>query len=711
MCTSAACAVVLLTHLVAAASVDVDPSAMVVAVVSAATTAKHGAKCLDGSPPAYKMRIGTGANATKFILFLEGGGWCFGVADCAKRRGGGLGSSSSYRPGTSKGDLGGVMAFSATTNPDFHTWTMVFAHYCDGSSFSSFRPDPISTAAGPMWFRGKANLDAILDELSSAHGMNAATELILSGGSAGGLAVYYHLDYVADFMRNQAPACRVTGFPDAGYFADLQAMGGGGYLYRGFFQTADSTAWNTTVSGGSNAACLAAETAAAPWKCLMAEYLTDHIVTPMFVMNAAFDVYQVQNILDVGCVPNNCSTAQISAIEGYRRDFLNSSIAHLVTRAQAGFGHGAWIDSCLVHEQNLDYCSGGNPHAYNCAGWLTTKIAGVTPQQAYSAWYRGDPGTKNVTIDAGATVENPTCPWSFTHARATHVDPAVSATAAAPPSPPPQPPPHLRFMSMYGLDPDAQHTFVNMNLEGSEQVKLDAWTKYNMTSFYGGLEGVFVRGVGLVSNWTAVLDGIINTSIAPNFGPGKAWRGVFLGDEICCRNVGCWANALQPVAARLHAALGPEAIIYTNECRTHLSKLKEVPKDIDLISVDVYNGYLPGENGTSEVASAKAVYEGRLFPKLQPHQRAMVVPGVMACSNLSFYPLAMQSTQIVAKLDGYLEWAKAEPRIAGFSPWHFLNRTGPQSGGACDMALGAVAMPGVVAKLKEIGQFIIAGQQ
>ena len=55
------------------------------------------------------------------------------------RRGGGLGSSKAYTPGSTTDDLGGVMAFNSTTNRDFHTWTMVFVHYCDGSSFSSHR--------------------------------------------------------------------------------------------------------------------------------------------------------------------------------------------------------------------------------------------------------------------------------------------------------------------------------------------------------------------------------------------------------------------------------------------------------------------------------------------------------------------------------------------------------------------------------------------
>eukprot|EP01046_Picozoa_sp_COSAG06_P054611 COSAG06_NODE_9782_length_1819_cov_1.097093_1_plen_97_part_10 len=63
-----------------------------------ATTAKHGAKCLDGTPPAYAIRRGQGPNASRFIIFLEGGGWCFSVAECAGRRHGGLGSSKGYQP-------------------------------------------------------------------------------------------------------------------------------------------------------------------------------------------------------------------------------------------------------------------------------------------------------------------------------------------------------------------------------------------------------------------------------------------------------------------------------------------------------------------------------------------------------------------------------------------------------------------------------------
>ena len=320
---------------------------------------QHGAKCLDGTPPAFRYRRGTGANASRFIVFLEGGGWCFGAAECAGRAKSSIGTSDNFENCT---DMGGVMSINATENPDFHTWTMVFVHYCDGASFTSGRPAALPFASAPhgqLWFRGRANLNAVFDVLLNSYGMAKADALVLSGGSAGGLAVYLNIDHVAQLMRKAAPQARVVGFPDAGYFADLAtAQNTSDYWYREQFQYADATAWNSTASGGTNEACLTAMASAAAsagvkndqaWRCLMAEYVTDFIETPLYVMNGAFDVYQVQNILRVGCVPQACTAAQLDAISGYRKAFISQSLKHLTARA-GKVGHGAYIPSCLIHE-------------------------------------------------------------------------------------------------------------------------------------------------------------------------------------------------------------------------------------------------------------------------------------------------------------------------------------------------------------------------
>ena len=74
-------------------------------------------------------------------------------------------------------------------------------------------------------------------------------------------------------------------------------------------------------------------------------------------------------------------------------------------------------------------------------------------------------------------------------------------------------------------------------------------------------------------------------------------------------------------------------------------------------------------------------------------------------------PLDAQAEQIVIKLDGFFKWAKNDPKIRGFNPWHFNNRSNPQLPGWWDQRLGASSMPSVVLKLREIGQFIIHNEE
>jgi hypothetical protein len=303
---------------------------------------------------------------------------------------------------------------------------------------------------------------------------------------------------------------------------------------------------------------------------------------------------------------------------------------------------------------------------------------------------------------------------------------------------------HLKYMSYYGFNPPLMHGWVNMGLEAGLDVKLKAFQTFGIPSFYGGLPAepaagaIFKRGVGLADGWEASLEALVAKDVTPNLGKDKALRGVFLGDEICCMNATCWETALEPVTKKLRTLLGPDALIYTNECANH--DIKEVPKEFDLISVDVYAGekrkrpgvflrhlyikvillprqardkhrestqtrgrflagFKPGTKGMDEVTAAKKMYD-IIFPKLHDHQKVMLVPGTFACSNLTYFPLDGQAKNLVEKLDGYFDWAKSDERIAGFNPWHFNNRSNPQSGPPCDMELGAVAMPSVYKKLQ-----------
>lgn len=129
---------------------------------------------------------------------------------------------------------------------------------------------------------------------------------------------------------------------------------------------------------------------------------------------------------------------------------------------------------------------------------------------------------------------------------------------------------------------------------------------------------------------------------------------------------------LSSVADRLRLKLGPRAVLYTNECSV-MSTWPSIPISLDYISIDFYDEH--NTNGSHEVYLNKQYYTKTIFPKLHPHQGVFFVPGIFAsdpvhctAGNVSC-PLDAQAQQIVEKLDGFFEWAKVEPRVAGFNPW------------------------------------------
>ena len=80
--------------------------------------------------------------------------------------------------------------------------------YCDGASFSGLRTDTLPARGDPrlrLHFRGLANLDAALDALFALHGLADAKEVLVTGGSAGGMAVFLHADRIAARVRMSAP--------------------------------------------------------------------------------------------------------------------------------------------------------------------------------------------------------------------------------------------------------------------------------------------------------------------------------------------------------------------------------------------------------------------------------------------------------------------------------------------------------------------------
>ena len=91
-------------------------------------------------------------------------------ANCAVRRNTPLGSSSSYPPSIPNTGYEGGLGFLSTNTSisAFANWAVAYLKYCDGGSFTGTRhePEPArNNSGGPIWYRGKFNLEAQLDLL------------------------------------------------------------------------------------------------------------------------------------------------------------------------------------------------------------------------------------------------------------------------------------------------------------------------------------------------------------------------------------------------------------------------------------------------------------------------------------------------------------------------------------------------------------------
>ena len=176
--------------------------------------------CLDGSD--YGVYFRGNAKSTKWTVFLEGGGWCYNERDCLARAmisspTADAGQGSSTRWGPTSGC--GCMNVNEDGTID-DTCNCLFLPYADGASFSGYRAEPWAVkGGGNLTFRGIKNLYAGLD-FAEEHGLEKATDFVLTGGSAGGLSTFIHADRVAAHVARVAPNARIRAAPFTGFFLD-----------------------------------------------------------------------------------------------------------------------------------------------------------------------------------------------------------------------------------------------------------------------------------------------------------------------------------------------------------------------------------------------------------------------------------------------------------------------------------------------------------
>lgn len=362
-----------------------------------------GAKCLDGSRPGfYFAPASTAAANTSWVLYIKGGGWCYDEKSCLGRAATELGNATMF-PSTF--EFSGMMDSNASVNPTFYDFNRVVLWYCDGASWSGDREKPTNVDGTDIWFRGRRNLVAIIRYLMETKGLDRATDVLLSGGSAGGLSTFLHADYVKTLLPSTVK--RYKAAPVSGFFLLHDSFAG-----EPVYPSEMEYVYNMqNSSGGVNARCAEAAASGAfmPWKCIFANYSYSYTEAPIFPLNSAIDSWQMGNVFkfDKNCAKEefkHCTADQINSLNGYMSDFLRDMTS---SPAFSKAGNGAFVESCLEH------CG-----TQTEAGFDGYTIQGVTAKQALGAWWNSPvdtPAAKNTYVP-GCTLSdtpphqcNPTC--------------------------------------------------------------------------------------------------------------------------------------------------------------------------------------------------------------------------------------------------------------------------------------------------------------
>jgi len=258
---------------------------------------------------------------------------------------------------------GGYFSVDPNQNPLMYNWNAVELRYCDGASLSGDKATPTVVGNTTLHFRGRAILDAEIKSLLQERGMYKATDVVVSGCSAGGLATFLHCDHWADAISKATNGgAKVACMPDSGFFLDEDRAPTYGSKMRNVFKFQESS------SNGLNAACVAAHKATGdPEKCIFAQWTSEHIKTPTFPLQSIYDSWQTGNVMgkDTDAVQNEFGRNVTSLVKSL---FLKQP------------QHGIFLDSCHHH----------------CGAWNGPVIDGMNSSFALKEWYeKGSPALAN----------------------------------------------------------------------------------------------------------------------------------------------------------------------------------------------------------------------------------------------------------------------------------------------------------------------------
>jgi hypothetical protein len=185
------------------------------------------AVCNDGSPAVFLFRKGFGVAASRWVIYIDGGGQCYTQQTCIQRQEthpATFISSVPYSTGAKTfTPIAGILSPNPALNPDFYDANQVQIDYCssdywmgeqDGNAAMTSAQILASHNVNNWYFDGHAIIQAVIQTLQQQYGLNNATDVLFAGGSAGAVGVFMNADYISGLLPLTT---RFVALPDSGY--------------------------------------------------------------------------------------------------------------------------------------------------------------------------------------------------------------------------------------------------------------------------------------------------------------------------------------------------------------------------------------------------------------------------------------------------------------------------------------------------------------
>lgn len=176
------------------------------------------AKCYDGTPASYYLRKGVESGANRWIIHLQGGGFCGGIpndnnqkADSCLIKDDYLLSSSYNQITLSEASMPNILSNNEYMNPGFYSWNHVYVNYCS-QDFWTGRSEK---------HHGYDILNAVISDLKLKYNLNNSKQIIFMGHSAGGAAIHFYGDFIKTHWLKDIDA-ELTLINDGGFINEYE---------------------------------------------------------------------------------------------------------------------------------------------------------------------------------------------------------------------------------------------------------------------------------------------------------------------------------------------------------------------------------------------------------------------------------------------------------------------------------------------------------